>query len=177
MVRPCRAGYLNASDSDAAAGAVNQNSLRRARLRGVIERVIRGSVGDPNAGALAEADFFWKPVDLAFERDRVFGVRAGHRLRHVDAVARLYFGDAGADRFHRAGAVRAGRVRQRRLDGVRAVAHVSVVGIHANRVNAHEHLPRGGFRRGDFFELQDFGTAEFVNDYGFHFMASGSLET
>jgi hypothetical protein len=33
------------------------------------------------------------------------------------------------------------------------------------------------FWRGDFFKFKHFGTAEFVNDYGFHFMASASLDT
>jgi hypothetical protein len=39
-------------------------------------------------------------------------------------------------------------------------------------VNADEDLSRGGFWRRDFFKLQDFGTAEFVHNDGFHFMTS-----
>jgi hypothetical protein len=35
-------------------------------------------------------------------------------------------------------------------------------------VDTHENLAGGRFWLGDFFELQDFGTAELMNDNGFH---------
>src|ERR1700734_3141531 len=113
-------------------------------LRGVIKGVVGGSIGDPDAGALAEAGFFGKSMDLALEGHSVFGVSAGDGLRHVDAVAGLYFGEAGTDSFDDSGTIGAGCVGQRRLDGVGAVAHVSVIGIHTDGVDPHEDLSGGG---------------------------------
>src|ERR1700676_1822001 len=167
------ASQLDAGETDSAASAVNQNSFRGVGLGRMIEGMIGSSVGDPDAGALTEAGFFWKPVHLAFQGDGVFGVGAGDGLCHVDAVAGLYLGDAGADGFDRAGAVGSGRVGQRRLYGVGAVAHVGVVGVHAYRVNPHEDLSCGGVGGGGFFHPKDFGGAEFVDKDLFPLFASG----
>jgi hypothetical protein len=43
-------------------------------------------------------------------------------------------------------------------------------------MDAHENLSDGGLWRRDFFELQDFGTAELMNEYGLHcFSPAGKL--
>src|ERR1700675_1491836 len=99
------AGDLDSGDAYTAASAVNQDSFRGVGLCRMIEGMIGSSVGDPDTGALTEAGFFWKPVHLAFQGNGVFGVGAGGGFGHVDALAGLYLGDAGANGFDRAGAV------------------------------------------------------------------------
>ncbi len=163
------ASQLDSRDADAAAGAMNQDRLRSVSLRRVKERMVRSPIRDPNARALAEAGFFGKPVNLAFESDSVFGISAGDGFRNVDAISWLYFYHPGADRLNGASAIRAGRIRQWWLDGIGAVTHVRIVGVYAYAVDADQNLPGGGLGCGDFFELQDFGTAEFVYDDCFHF--------
>jgi hypothetical protein len=58
---------------------------------------------------------------LAFECNCVFRVGTGDRLCHVDPIAGLHHGDAGADCLDDPGTIGPGRVGQWWLDGVRAV--------------------------------------------------------
>src|ERR1700685_1894229 len=98
--------------------------------------MVASPIGHPDASALAEAGFFGKPVNLAFESDGIFGVSAGDRFCHIDPIAWLYFGDAGAYAFNRASAIGAGCIGKRRLYGVGAVSHVGVVRIYADGMDA-----------------------------------------
>jgi hypothetical protein len=133
-----------------------------------MERVVSSSVGNENAGALRERIFLGQTIDLRFEREGVFGVRAGEILGEVDAIAGTDFADAVADGFDDAGAIGAGRVRELRKDCVVAGTRVSVGGIDACSVDLDEDLSGGGLGRGDFFELENFRTAKFVDANGFH---------
>ncbi len=117
------------------------------------QRVVRRAVRHPNAGALRKADFIRQSIDLILERERIFRVGTGHSLRSVDTVPNFYFLDSLADGLDNASGVRAGRIGQRGFDGVSASAHIGVVRINARGVYAHQHLARGRFGCGNFFEL------------------------
>ncbi len=52
-----RACHLHRRDADSTACAVHQDGFGSMRLRGVMQRMIRGSVGNPHSSALAETDF------------------------------------------------------------------------------------------------------------------------
>ena len=161
-------GHLYCRRADPSARTVHEDRFGRARLCRVMQCVVRGTVGDPDACALGKSDFLRKRMHLFFQCECVFRVRAGEGLRSVDAVARLRFFHARADRFDDSCGVRARRVGKRWLDRVGACAHVGVVGIHTCGMDSDEDLSGGGFGRGDFLELQDFGAAEFTNEDGFH---------
>ena len=79
-------------------------------------------------------------MHLLFERERVFRICTGDGPRSVYAIASSHFLDSLADRFNSTGAIRSGSVRERRLQGVCAGAHVGVIGIDPCRMNAHQHL-------------------------------------
>src|SRR5882762_8969658 len=162
------ARHLHCCAADSAARTVHQHAFGSMRFRGVIERVISRPVGNPDACALAESDFFGQAMHLLFHRESVLRVSASDDLRRVDAVARLHFFHSVADHRNDACAIRAGRVGKRWFDGIRARAHVGVVGIHACGVDAYKNLPGGGFGCGDFFELENFRTAEYTNGYCLH---------
>src|SRR5579859_1796964 len=126
------------------------------------EREVRGAIRNPDACALRETDVARKPMHLRFESQGVLGVGAGDGFRSVDAIAAFYFRHARTDGLNRACGVGARCIWQSRLNRIAAAAHVSVVRIDANAMNAHEHLSRRGLRCGDFFKLQYFRTAELV---------------
>src|SRR6185437_1353286 len=134
--------------------------------------MVSGPVGDPDARTLTEASFSGERMDLTFQSDGIFGVSTRNGFCYVNTVGGLHLGDAGPDSFDDAGAVRSGRVWQGRLDRIRAVAHVSVVRIDADAVNAHEDLSGGGLGSGNFFKLKDLWSAEFVDLNCFHFRDS-----
>src|SRR5258708_10641756 len=102
-----------------------------------MQRLVRGTVGNPNSSALFEGNVFGQGVYLLFERERIFGVRSGQSSRCVNAIPRLHLGYAGPDGFNRAGGVRARRVRQFRLDGASSRPAVWVVGIDARVPSNH----------------------------------------
>jgi hypothetical protein len=147
---------------------MNENCLTRAGFRGMVQGVIGGDVGNPDSGALGECDFCWKGMHLGFKREGIFGVGAGDRPSSVDAIPGFHFLDAIAHGFHDSGAVGTWCVRQRWLYGICSGAHVGIVGIDAGGVDAHQNLPRGGFRRGNFLELHYLRSAEFMDDDRFH---------
>ena len=165
---PHGACHLHCRAADSAARAVHQYSFRSMRLRGVVERMVRSPVWNPHARPLAKTDFFGQGMYLFFQSERVFSVGAGNGFRGIDAVARLYFLDATANRLHYSCGVRAWRIRQRRFDSISAGTHVGVVGVHAGGMDSHENLPGGRLWRGDFLELQNLGSAELMNENGFH---------
>ena len=107
-------------------------------------------------------------MNLRFQREGEFGVGAAQCSRRVDAVARFYFLNAIADGFDDAGGVRSRRVRQRRLDGIGAGAHIGVVGIDAGGVDFYQDLAGCGFGRWDFVEFQLFRAAELVDTNRLH---------
>src|SRR5258706_89872 len=135
----------------AAACPVHQDRFAGSRFGEVMQRLVRGTVGNPNSSALFEGNVFGQGVYLLFERERIFGVRSGQSSRCVNAIPRLHLGYAGPDGFNRAGGVRARRVRQLRLDGVSAGAHVGIVGIDARGAYMHQQLTRIWFGCGDLF--------------------------
>src|SRR5260370_7866768 len=77
--------------------------------------MICGRVGNPHPCALPKTDSFGKGVNLFFERKRILRVGSRDSFRRVDAVAWLYFFDAIPNRLNHARAIRARRVRQRRV--------------------------------------------------------------
>src|SRR6266849_4782173 len=87
------------------ARAMHQDGFGGMRFRRVMERMIRGSVGNPDACALAETNFFGQRVHLFFQRESVFRVSASDGPRRVDAVARLHFFNAVAGGFYASGGV------------------------------------------------------------------------
>src|SRR5262245_14073553 len=165
---------LHGGNAYATAGSVDENGFSAFGLCLVMERVISGAVRNEDTCTLRERDFFGQAIDLGFEREGVLGVGAGDIFGEVDAVAGFYFADALADGFDYACAVGAGRVGELREDGVVAGASVGVGGIDSGGVDFDEDLAGGGLGRGDFFDLHDFGTAEFVDANGFHERGSGS---
>ena len=110
-------------------------------------------------------------MHLFFERESVLRIGSCYRFRRVDTVARLHFFDAIANRLDHSRGIRTRRVGKRGLHGVSARAHVGVVGIHTGRMDTDKNLSGGRLGRGDLFELQDFGTAEFTNENSFHFFS------
>ena len=130
--------------------------------------MVRGSIRHPHARALAEADVRWERMHLLFERQRIFGVSARDGLRGVYAVAFLYLLHPVTDSLNHARAIRSWRVGKRGLLRVGAGAHVRVVGIHARRVNTHQHLSGARLGRRRFFEFENFGPPELTNENGFH---------
>src|SRR5215470_7811162 len=84
-----RASELNGGDADAAAGSVNQQNFSGASARRLKQGVVRSPVRHPDAGALGETHLRRQRMDLAFEREGVFGIGAAHRLREIHAVAGL----------------------------------------------------------------------------------------
>src|SRR5260370_19088934 len=91
------ARHLHCRTAYSAARAMHQDGFRGMRFRRVMERMIRGPVGNPHACALAETNFFGQRVHLFFQRESVFSVSASDGLRRVDAAARLHFYNSIAD--------------------------------------------------------------------------------
>ncbi len=148
-----RPGILRRGRADASAGAMNQHSLSGTRVRMMNQRGDRGSVRNPNSRSLSKRDFFGQGMHLGFERQGIFCIRAAHRPCGVNSCAGLELGNALTHSFDDASGIGAGRVRQRRLDRVSSVAHVSVIGIHAGGMYAHQDLARSRFGRRDFLQL------------------------
>ncbi len=92
-------------------------------------------------------------MNLLFERESVLRVSARNGLSCVNAVSRSYFLDAIANRFDHSCGIRARRVGKRRFDGVGASPDISVIGIHARGMDAHENLTGGRLRRWNLFKL------------------------
>src|SRR5258706_12395377 len=107
-----------------------------------MQRLVRGTVGNPNSSALFEGNVFRQGVYLLFERERILGVCSGQSSRCVNAIPRLHLRYAGSDGFNRAGGVRAWRVRQLRLDGVRAAPPLRFVGIDGRGPSSADKLTR-----------------------------------
>ena len=107
-------------------------------------------------------------MNLTLHGQRIFRVGAGHSVRNVDTVAGLDVAYPFANSFDDAGTVGTWGVWQWRLDGIGAVAHIRVVRVHSSRVDSNQNLSGAGTRYRDFFEPQDFGTAEFMNNDGLH---------
>src|SRR5260370_12080455 len=51
--------HLHCRAANSPARAVHQDGFGSTRLRGVMQRMIRGPIGNPHSGALAKTDFFW----------------------------------------------------------------------------------------------------------------------
>ena len=147
---------------------MNQHGFGRPGSGTLIQRVVCSAVGNPDARALRISDVRWERVNLALLGQRILRVRSGYRLRNINAVARLKLSYTFSDAFDVTCAVGAGRIRQRRLDGINTVAHVGVIWIHACRTNPDEHLTGHGTWCGEFFEFKNFGPAEFMNNDSFH---------
>ncbi len=165
------ARHLHRRGADSAARAVHQDRFGSMRFRGVMQRIIRGRVRNPNARALAEVDFRGKRMHLLFQRQCILRVSARDGFRGVDPVTRFHFLDAFTDRLNHPGGIRSRSVGKRRLDCISSGAHVRVVGIHARRMNAHEHLPGPRLRCRDFLKFELFRPAKLTNEDGFHFLS------
>src|ERR1700747_2347120 len=139
---------------------MDQNRFAAMRFCLMVDGVVGRGVGDENTSALRERNTIGQREDLRFEREREFGIGAGETFRDIDAVAGFYFFHAIADGIDDASSFAAGSIGKRREDGIVAGARVSVGGIHTGGVDFYQHLSSGGFGRGEFFELENFGTAE-----------------
>src|ERR1700682_613051 len=93
------AGHLRGGDAHASACAVDQYRFSSANFRSLIQGVIRGAVGNPDASALSKSYFVGKTMHLILERDGVLRVGAADGAGGVDAVARFHFLDVWAYRF------------------------------------------------------------------------------
>ena len=165
---PHRAGELDRGEAHPAAGPVDQDGLPGAGM-GVLAQGGEGRpVRDPQAGPLGERGDPQQQVHLGFEGEGIFRVGAADRLRRVDPVAGRHLGDPLADRLHLPGGVGARRVGQGRLDGVGAVAHVGVVGVHPRRADPDQDLPGAGAGSRHYMQFQDFRASERVDLDGFH---------
>src|SRR6516225_6899098 len=101
--------------------------------------MIRRAVGYPDSCALLEINFRAELMYLLFERECVFRICTGEGLRGVHAITSLHLFDAVANCFNDSSGVRSGRVWKRWFRGIRASAHVSVIGIDPCRMYAHQH--------------------------------------
>ena len=79
-------------------------------------------------------------MHLLFESERVFRIGTSDRLRGVYAITRLHLADTFAGGFNCATGVRSWRVRERGLQGIGTRAHVGVIRIDSDRMNANQHL-------------------------------------
>jgi hypothetical protein len=138
---------LQRCDTDAATCAVYQDRLGSMCFRGVMKRMICGSVRYPESGALLEINLFRKRMHLLLESECVFRIRPGEGSRRVYAIALLHFLDSLADRFNDTGTIRSGSVWKCWLHGISARAHVGIIGIDPGRMNAHQDLARWRFWR------------------------------
>src|SRR5260370_18612954 len=66
--------HLHCRAANSPARAVHQDGFGSTRLRGVMQRMIRGPIGNPHSAALAKTDFFWYRMHLLFLRKDVFRV-------------------------------------------------------------------------------------------------------
>src|SRR5262249_23994080 len=108
---PHRARRLHRREPHAAAGAVDEDGLRRPRDRRVMQGVVRRAVRHPDAGALLERDPYRERMDLACHGESVFRVASGERVRGVDAVTRTDRLDALTHGLDETGSIRSRRVR------------------------------------------------------------------
>src|SRR5262249_8382913 len=97
-------------DTHAAACTVHQNGFGSVRLRRVVQRMIRRSIGDPDSCTLAETNFCRKGIHLVFSLEWVSSIPPVKGLRGIYAVTSLHFFDAFANRLDDAGAIRSGSV-------------------------------------------------------------------
>jgi hypothetical protein len=97
---------LQRRGTDTATCAVHQYSLSSVGFRRVIERVICGSIGNPDSCTLLQINVRWKRMHLFFLSERIFRVRTTDSSRRVYAVSLLYLLDALADRFNSSGTIR-----------------------------------------------------------------------
>src|ERR1700689_3267022 len=77
---------LDGSDSDTAAGSVNQNSVSCARVSNVKERVVGSGVGDVNSCALRKRDAIGKTMKLRCGSEREFGVGSCDGSGEINAI-------------------------------------------------------------------------------------------
>ena len=163
---------LNTRDAHPAAGAVDQHGFAATSFGAEVQCVERGAIRHPNASPLGVCNSRRKRMNLVLQCQREFRVCAGQRPRDIHAITRPHALDASANRFDDSRSIGAGGIRQRRLDCISAVTHVGVVRVHADGVDADQDLPGGGTRSWNFFEIQNFGTAEFSNHDSFHCVTS-----
>jgi len=139
-----------------------------ARLRFVMDGMIRRGIRDKDASTLREGNAIGQRKNLRLGRKRVFGVGAGKAFRNVNALACFHFFHTFADGLDDACSIGSGRVGKRWQHCVIAGARVSVGGIDTGCVDFYQYLSGGGLGCGEFFELENFRTAELANENGFH---------
>jgi hypothetical protein len=147
---------------------MDQESLASPGIGEVTQRMIGRAIRNPDARTLGEGSAVRQRMHLGFDGEGVLGIGAAERVRGVDAVGGLHLGDARPDGFDRPRGVAAGGIRERRLDGIAAVAHVGVVRVDAHGLHTNKNLARDGLRRGNLFELEDLGPAELTDANGLH---------
>jgi hypothetical protein len=81
------ARHLHRGDADAAGRAVHEHEFGGFGLAALMERAIRGAVGDADGCAFVEADVVRQRVDVYLIDERLLRVRAADRARDVDAIA------------------------------------------------------------------------------------------
>src|SRR5690242_12538228 len=145
------ARHLYSRAADSTACAVHEDRFRSMCLRGMMQSMVGGSIRHPDGRALGIADFFRQAMHLTFKSKSVVGIGARDSSCCIDAVTRLYFLDAIANRLDYSCGVGPRRVGKRWFYCIGARAHVGVVGIHARGMDAHENLPGGRLRRWGLF--------------------------
>ena len=129
---------LNRSGAHAAAGTMNQQSFTRPCMCVMMQCGECCAIGNPDSRTLRKRNLIRQRVRLRFQHQRVFRICPAHRSRGVDARAWLHFGYPLADGLDNARGVGPRRIRQRRFDRIRAVAHVRVIRIDARAVHANQ---------------------------------------
>src|SRR5690348_10372940 len=98
--------------------------------------VVRRAARYVNSGALSEGSALGQFVQLRFKSLRVFRIRSGDRMPHIDAITRLELCDALADGLDHARSFAAWHVGQLWLDCIGPRAHVRVKRVYARRMDA-----------------------------------------
>ena len=150
---------------------MDQHRLARDRAGDLKQRVVRRRIRNVHCGALSKRDRLGQRedvVEIAEDFLRVCAPGDVGGLLHPDPLAGFEARDLRSSRFDHSRGIHAGRVRQRRLERVRAAADVSLDRVHAGGANAHNDLARAGLGIRNILELQNVRLAELMNADGFH---------
>jgi hypothetical protein len=153
---------LDGSKPHAAAGAMHQQHLTRLEPAAVDQRVIGGAVTGEERRALGIVEGRRQLYQLRRRGDGFVAIGAvphldDHAVADGDALGRVDLDDI-------AGGFDARRERQRRLELVFARRHQYVREIDAGGADGDAHLPERQRRRGECFQTQALGRAEYATD-------------
>src|SRR4029077_15273179 len=153
-----RLAQFHRGEADAARGAEHEQRLAGLELRSILERVLRGAIGQKQRGRFVEGHRIGNLPAVSRGTDHFLSHAALYRT-HEHAIPESQALDARAERIEDAGDLAAGRERSRWLDLIEILKYKQNRTIYAASAHRAPDLAGTCHRLGNLVEFQSLGTA------------------